>query len=391
MWAPHHLEQQPRRRQTGELRHAKVRHAGDTPPEGFAWRKTPTATSTERAAGAEGQAGAPVGGESPATAHTIRCHAKQISPSTSRTAPLPVQNSPRSPPRTVCAGQNSPCTPALAAFPVQNSPCSPEMAQFGAFSTCRESFVPLSPPGSRAGRILYRTRGGDGARQHNNTPGTTGVKAPEGSEEPQDPAAVPGAAGPGRSTPRVTAITTPAKVAHNFRRSFFETAQKRCYSNEVISMFEQVARELRAKLMGERPVGRQAASRRRVCPVSGRSAARGATSSRDCSEQPSQNKRSEKPRPLQSGRGASSSVTPVGLPGQWPVSGPWGHTQRHAGGLARSAATQRPLSGRSAARPCHDLGYSPGAPHRPSRTRRGWTRGRSTGRRAPWPRSCRGP
>lgn len=26
----------------GELRHARVRHAGDTPTERFAWRKTPT-------------------------------------------------------------------------------------------------------------------------------------------------------------------------------------------------------------------------------------------------------------------------------------------------------------------------------------------------------------
>ena len=103
--------------------------------------------------------------------------------------------------------------------------------------------------------------------------------------------------------------------ARNFRRSFFEIAQKRCNSNEVISMFEQVARELRAKLMGERPVGPQAASPRRECP----------------------------------------------------------------------------LSGRSAARPCHGLVCSPGVPRRPSRTRRGRTRGRSTGRRAPWPRSCRAP
>ena len=171
----------------------------------------------------------------------------------------------------------------------------------------RENFVPLSPPGSRAGRILYRTRGGDGARQHNNTPGTTGVKAPERSEEPQDPAAVPGAAGPGRSTPRVTVITTPAKVAHNFRRSFFETAQKRCNSNEVISMFEQVARELRAKLMGERPVGRQAASRRRVCPVSGRSAARGPHAASRRWVCPVSGR--------SAARGATRSITPAGLPG----------------------------------------------------------------------------
>ena len=101
-------------------------------------------------------------------------------------------------------------------------------------------------------------------------------------------------------------------------------------------------------------------------------------------------------------RGATSSVSPAGLPGQRLASGPWGLKQHHADGLARSAAGQRPVSARSApgqrplsgsraARPCHGLGYSPGAPHRPSRTRRGWTRGRSTARRAPWPRSCRGP
>ena len=86
----------------------------------------------------------------------------------------------------------------------------------------------------------------------------------------------------------------------------------------------------------------------------------------------------------------------------WWESGPWGNKQHHTGGLARSAPGQRPVSARSAlgqrpvsgwraARPCHGLGYSPGAPRRPNRTRRGWTRGPSTGRRAPWPRSCREP
>ena len=86
-----------------------------------------------------------------------------------------VQNSPSTPPRTACAGQNSPCTPLLTACAVQNSPCSPEMARFGAFSTCRESFVPLPPPRSRAGRILYRTRGRDGA-SHDSTTGPTCVE-----------------------------------------------------------------------------------------------------------------------------------------------------------------------------------------------------------------------
>ena len=46
---PHHLEAQPRRHQPGELRHPCLRHAGDAPPEGFAWRKTPTAAGLEGA------------------------------------------------------------------------------------------------------------------------------------------------------------------------------------------------------------------------------------------------------------------------------------------------------------------------------------------------------
>ena len=50
--------------------------------------QTPTATSVERAAGAEGQAGAPVGGVSPATAHTEGATAKQISPNKNHAAPL---------------------------------------------------------------------------------------------------------------------------------------------------------------------------------------------------------------------------------------------------------------------------------------------------------------
>ena len=37
--------------------------------------------------------------------------------------------------------------------------------------------------------------------------------------------------------------------AHNFPRSFFETTQKHCNSNDANSMFEQAAGELRAELM----------------------------------------------------------------------------------------------------------------------------------------------
>ena len=75
------------------------------------------------------------------------------------------------------------------------------------------------------------------------------------------PAGVEGTGGPGepsRSARGRWQGLVQTNFAHNFRRSFFETAQKRCNSNAVISMFEQVARELRAKLAGEQPLGHQA-------------------------------------------------------------------------------------------------------------------------------------
>ena len=62
------------------------------------------------------------------------------------------------------------------------------------------------------------------------------------------------------------AITTPAKVAHNFPRSFFETTQKRCNSNDINSMFEQAAGELRAKLLWRGPLHPS----RATTPVKGR-------------------------------------------------------------------------------------------------------------------------
>ena len=65
--------------------------------------------------------------------------------------------------------------------PVQNSPRTPEMAQFGTFYARRESFVPLSPPRSRAGRVLYRTRGRDRA-SHDRTTGPTSVEGTGGAE-----------------------------------------------------------------------------------------------------------------------------------------------------------------------------------------------------------------
>ena len=93
-----------------------------------------------------------------------RCHGETNLAQQEPRRAASVQNSPSTPPRTVCA--------------VQNSPCSPEMARFGAFSICRESFVPLSPPRSCAGRILYRTAELGLA---NRTPGPTCVEGAGGT------------------------------------------------------------------------------------------------------------------------------------------------------------------------------------------------------------------
>ena len=147
------------------------------------------------------------------------------------------------------------------------------MAQCGAICACRESFVPFSPPRSQAGRILYRTRGRVGA-SHDSTPSPTSAEGTGGRrrnrprcklrpvvrasigwrgdwrapEKPEGPNGLATASAASRGS-RVTAITTPAKVAHNSPRSFFKTTRKRCNSNDTNSMFEQAAGELRAKLL----------------------------------------------------------------------------------------------------------------------------------------------
>ena len=152
--------------------------------------------------------------------------------------------------------QNSPSTSCTAPLPVQNSPCSPEMAQFGAYSACRESFVPFSPPRSQAGRILYRTRGRVGASP-------TAQHAPCGRRR-RNRRARPrcGLRPVGRASTRWRGHRQ-TNFAHNFPRSFFETARKRCNSNDTNSMFEQAAEELRAKLLDDRGTWRGAGGRRR--------------------------------------------------------------------------------------------------------------------------------
>ena len=72
--------------------------------------------------------------------------------------PLPVQNSPSKRPWQAHPVQNSPSTPGSTAHPVQNSPSKPQNANFGPLFACRENFLPLPPPTTRAGRTLYRFR-----------------------------------------------------------------------------------------------------------------------------------------------------------------------------------------------------------------------------------------
>ena len=74
--------------------------------------------------------------------------------------------------------------------------------------------------------------------------------------------------------------------ARNLSRSFFETPQKRCNSNDANSMFEQAAGELRAKLMGGGGAwpGFKATRRAKLAArtASGRAAAHGAARPHRC-------------------------------------------------------------------------------------------------------------
>ena len=131
MWAPHHLEPRTRRRQAGGIapckgatrrRHAVRRLRMAQNPHRYQYRA--------RCRGGRARLGRRWVAETRQLHTPSGATAKQISPSTSRTAQLPVQNSPSTPPRTACAGQNSPCTPLLTACAVQNSPCTPALAAF---------------------------------------------------------------------------------------------------------------------------------------------------------------------------------------------------------------------------------------------------------------------
>ena len=127
------------------------------------------------------------------------------------------------------------------------------MARFGAFSACRESFVPLWLAQHRAGRILYRMRGGDGARQHNSTPGATGMEGTGGSggiggtTGPGRGAG--GGAGPGRITHKRQQHPAQANFACNSIGPNFNKPRKRWDSNDTTSISKTVSGELHATLM----------------------------------------------------------------------------------------------------------------------------------------------
>ena len=167
----------------------------------------------------------------------------QNSPSTRRYTPLAVQNSPSTRRYTPLAVQNSPNNHRRTPSAVQNSPSARKNGCFCPKCLSRENFVPLAEYRSRAGRILYRTQGRDGA-SHDSTPGPTCVEGAGGT-------GVEGTGGTGghgrasrhRAWPRCRVRPVDGasmgwrgqrqtNFARNFRRSFFETAQKRCNSNE---------------------------------------------------------------------------------------------------------------------------------------------------------------
>ena len=191
--------------------------------------------------------------------------------------PIPVQSSPSTPTLTAYPVQNSPSTPLLTAWRYKALPARAARPHFryktlparAARPHFRYKTLRAHPKWLNmalflhAGRVLYRSHHQEAkqgelctvltskrpsrancvpnARQrsseHNNTPGPTGVKRAEGAGAPRRGAG-------GRQQDH-----SQTNFAHNFPRSLFETTRKRCNPNEAISRFEQVARELRAKLL----------------------------------------------------------------------------------------------------------------------------------------------
>ena len=84
-----------------------------------------------------------MGGGNPATAHTEGATTKQISPSTSRAAPLPVQNSPSTPLAPHVRDKTLPARPPSPHFRYKTLPAHPKW--------------PNLAQSTHAGRVLYRS------------------------------------------------------------------------------------------------------------------------------------------------------------------------------------------------------------------------------------------
>ena len=100
------------------------------------------------------------------------------------------------------------------------------MAQFGAFSACRESFIPLWLAQHQAGRILYRMRGRVGA-SHDSTTRPTSAEDTRGVAGPGRGAGCGRLAGPAR----VRRATT-TQISHIISHGHFS----RRYENVAIPM-----------------------------------------------------------------------------------------------------------------------------------------------------------
>ena len=136
LWAPHHLEQRPRRHQSGGI----ARHGGPTRRR-HAARRLRVVQNPHHHRHGERQGH----GEPGRSAHERRqgaAIARQLTRGLHQGTTLfaqqqprratSEQNSPSTPTLTACPVQNSPSTSHTAPLPVQNSPSTPEMAQFGA-------------------------------------------------------------------------------------------------------------------------------------------------------------------------------------------------------------------------------------------------------------------
>ena len=164
-----------------------------------------------------------MGGGNPATAHTEGATTKQISPSTSRAAPLPVQNSPSTPLAPHVRDKTLPARPPSPHFRYKTLPAHPKW--------------PNLAQSTHAGRVLYRSHHQEAKQGEFCTErkaeielaNTTALQAPpvwrtpEGPEEPESQAAVQAAGWQGQHG---LAGPPPHKFRMQFDWSKFQQTQK---------------------------------------------------------------------------------------------------------------------------------------------------------------------